>query len=896
MLGLALLLSVLGLARKAACENTAAAASVPAAVKQFIVEFGNGLLPRDLAADASVKLVKTYESPLFTGAVVELDSEGSAARFAAGKQVVNMWPNHVVALDEPLDVKSFLNDVSAVDYSVHKATGVDRLHAAGILGQGVKVAVVDTGVWHKHPALGGGFGPGFKVAGGWDFAGDATSPKVAKKPDADPLDQLGHGTHVAGIVAAVSDGFVGVAPNATLLAYKVIAGYGGTDAATIMDAWLRAYADGADVITTSIGSLVGWQDNALTVVGSRITRQGVIMTMSAGNNGADGAFYGSEAGSSDDVLAVASVQAEVSPATRYQLTVTLGGVSNTTQGGYMSDDVFSPDVRGWPVVALSMDPETAADACAPYPAGTQSLTGKVALVRRGGCTYAVKQRNLEALGCKNMLVYNDNRALTNPGSTLPTSTMAMITAPAGHAIIKALAAGAAVTVDFSRGGGLVGQPDALGGTPSTFSSWAATYDLLLKPDVAAPGGNIFSTWLDGEFQVQSGTSMATPYMAGIAALYISALGGRDKHGPNFALDFNRRVIASGKSLPWYDGTTKSDRFLAPSLQIGGGLVNASRVLYAGTTLDKAKISLNDTRNFQGVHEVTVTNAGASAVAYNFTLEPAAGFEVLDPFMRQWDTWGMKTFASLSPLDLVPDVQLPEPFSLGPGESKKVTVAFANPEAKGWNATVIPTYSGKLLVRGDNGDALSLPYLGVAASLYETKKVWRNTYPLAFGGEPWTSIDVKSNYTFNLTTGVRDYPFVFMSFDWGVRELRWDVFEADWAEDEWRYPPESGGAKGFVGAVAVWEGELDPAFEPPTDLSDPAVNGQVTPMPARFLSRFGMTQPSDKKWHWLGKMADGKQIAPGNYTMRVAVSRPLADLSRADGWEVWRRAIQVLPMK
>lgn len=845
-----------------------------------------------------MKLVKTYESPLFTGAVVEVESEGGAAKFAAGSQVLNMWPNNVVALDQPLDVKSFLDDVSAVDYSVHKATGVDRLHAAGILGQGVKVAIVDSGVWYEHKALGGGFGPGFKVAGGWDFAGDSSNYDDPKKPDADPLDTpaIGHGTHVAGIVAAVSDGFVGVAPNATLLAYKVMSAVPGTDSATVIDAWLRAFADGADVITTSIGALVGWQDNALAAVASRIVRQGVIMTMSAGNNGADGAFYGGEGGSGDDALAVASVQADVSPATRYQLTVTLDGVSNTTTGGYMSDIAFPTDVKDWPVVALSMNPNTTADACQPYPAGTQNLTGKVALVRRGGFNYSVKQRNLEALGCKNMLVYNDGRAPVNPGSTLPTSIIAMITAAAGHAIIKALAAGANVTVDFSRGG-LVGQPDALSGTPNTFSSWAATYDLLLKPDIAAPGGNIFSTWPEDKFQVQSGTSMATPYIAGIAALYISALGGRDKHGPNFALEFNRRVIAAGKSLPWYDGTTISSRFLAPALQMGSGLVNASRVLYAGTTLDRAKISLNDTRNFQGVHEVTVTNGGASAVAYNFTLEPAAGFEILDPFMSRFNTWGIKPFDQLSPLDLVPDVQLPEAFSLAPGESKKVTIAFANPQqqqaAKGWNATVIPTYSGKVLVRGDNGDALSLPYLGVASDLYETKRVFRNTYPLAFGGEPWTPIDEKSNYTFNLTTGVRDFPFIFMAFDWGVRELRWDVFEGGWAEEEWRYPPKD--AKGFVGAVAVYSGKFDPDFEPPTNLSDPAVNSQTTPMPARHLSRQGMSQPGDKKWRWLGKLADGTQIAPGNYTMRVAAARPFADLSRVDGWEVWRREIQVLPM-
>lgn len=66
----------------------------------------------------------------------------------------------------PLDPKEFLDDVTATEYSTHGATSVDKLHAAGILGQGVKVAAVDTGIWYKHPALGGGFGPGFKVAGG----------------------------------------------------------------------------------------------------------------------------------------------------------------------------------------------------------------------------------------------------------------------------------------------------------------------------------------------------------------------------------------------------------------------------------------------------------------------------------------------------------------------------------------------------------------------------------------------------------------------------------------------------------------------------------------------------------------------------------------------------------
>ncbi|MFP5247323.1 MAG: S8 family serine peptidase, partial [Thermoanaerobaculia bacterium] len=79
------------------------------------------------------------------------------------------------------------------------ATAAAAARANG--GAGVKVAVLDTGIDYTHPALGGGFGEGHKVAGGWDFVND----------DADPMDDNGHGTHVAGIIAADGSGLTGVA-------------------------------------------------------------------------------------------------------------------------------------------------------------------------------------------------------------------------------------------------------------------------------------------------------------------------------------------------------------------------------------------------------------------------------------------------------------------------------------------------------------------------------------------------------------------------------------------------------------------------------------------------------------------------------------------------------------
>jgi len=75
--------------------------------------------------------------------------------------------------------------------------GVDKLHNLGIKGKGIKIGIVDTGVDYRHPSLGGGFGPGFKIAGGWSFVSDNGTSISAPDPIA-ICSGGGHGTHVAG--------------------------------------------------------------------------------------------------------------------------------------------------------------------------------------------------------------------------------------------------------------------------------------------------------------------------------------------------------------------------------------------------------------------------------------------------------------------------------------------------------------------------------------------------------------------------------------------------------------------------------------------------------------------------------------------------------------------------
>ena len=155
--------------------------------------------------------------------------------------------------------------------------------AFGTQGEGIRVGIIDSGIDYLHPALGGGFGPGFKVAGGFDIVND----------DSDPMDDNGHGTHVAGIVAANADTVKGVAPRATLYAYKALDATGtGTDS-DIIEAIERTVdpdqndddTDRLDVVNMSLGSEEGSPTDPTSIAVNNATQLGVVFCVAAGNSG-----------------------------------------------------------------------------------------------------------------------------------------------------------------------------------------------------------------------------------------------------------------------------------------------------------------------------------------------------------------------------------------------------------------------------------------------------------------------------------------------------------------------------------------------------------------------------------------------------------------------------------
>lgn len=170
---------------------------------------------------------------------------------------------------------------ATLDQSVPLIGAPQMWNDYGATGQGIRVAILDTGIDYTHPDLGHGFGPGQKVIGGYDFVNN----------DADPMDDHGHGTHVAGIVAA-NGTLKGVAPGAQLLAYKVL----GADATGLTSGILAALERAADpdqnpltddkvhVVNMSLGG-PGDADDPLSQAVDTAVDAGIVCVVAAGNRG-----------------------------------------------------------------------------------------------------------------------------------------------------------------------------------------------------------------------------------------------------------------------------------------------------------------------------------------------------------------------------------------------------------------------------------------------------------------------------------------------------------------------------------------------------------------------------------------------------------------------------------
>ncbi|WP_420580271.1 S8 family serine peptidase [Reichenbachiella sp.] len=235
-------------------------------------------------------------------------------------------------------------------------------------GEGITVGIIDTGIDYMHPALGEGFGAGYKVEGGYDFVNN----------DADPIDDHNHGTHVAGIVAANGDGLIGVAPEATLYALKALDSYGSGYDFQIIAAieWSvdpngdNNPSDKLDVVNMSLGGSGDAYDPLSEAVNAAV-EMGVVFCVAAGNDydfwqiGSPGTAelaitvgasnnYGELAGFSSKGPANGSFAIKpdlLAPGVNINSSVTNGGTSS-----YDGTSMATPHVAGLAALLLDVHP------------------------------------------------------------------------------------------------------------------------------------------------------------------------------------------------------------------------------------------------------------------------------------------------------------------------------------------------------------------------------------------------------------------------------------------------------------------------------------------------------------------------------------------------------------
>lgn len=478
----------------------------------------------------------------------------------------------------------------------------------GLDGTGVRVAVMDTGVDYHNPDLGGCFGPGCRVTKGWDFVGDSFDASAAggaliAHPDADPDDCNGHGTHVAGIVGAEGE-VSGVAPGVTFGAYRVFGCNGSTSADIMIAAMERVAADGMHVLNMSIGSAFNTHPQYPTAVAAdALAASGVVVVASIGNSGANGVYSAGAPGVGRNVIGVASID-----------NTHVNALTFRTPAGRQVPYMEVTETQDAPTSGTSAQLAYVGRGCSttnPVDPYLNNPSGKVALIDRGTCTFNEKYQRAITAGAVGVVIANNVSGLFAGGSVVDRGAFAIGISKEDGDAIKAEMNTAAVSLAWTDD--RINAVNPTGGLASSFTSYGLESELALKPDIAAPGGLIYSTYPmeKGGHAVISGTSMASPHVAGAVALYLE-----EHPGTTFA---NVRTALQNSADP----VLLQPGVLQATHRVGAGMLDIDDSIEAATVVSPSRIALGEGTAAKTT-TITIRNNGASAVTYTLEHEPAAG--------------------------------------------------------------------------------------------------------------------------------------------------------------------------------------------------------------------------------------------------------------------------------
>lgn len=512
---------------------------------------------------------------------------------------------------------------SLKDRNSVKFIGAETLHARKILNQsgqsvalngtGMKVGIIDTGIDYTHSMLGGvgsealyksidpsvpneAF-PNTKVKGGVDLVGtefNSASLNFSQhipKPDANPLDEGGHGSHVAGSVAGLGDGvtsYNGVASGADLYAIKVFGAKGSTSDSVVI-AGLEYAADPngdgspddqLDVVNLSLGSSFGSAKILYNEAIGNLSHGGTVVVASAGNEGNVDYITGAPAVSDEAISVAASVDDTAhnwqNAAVRFVLPKTGAQLAEAVEAAITKKIVEAGAVQGHLVFAGKADQDFTPELAA-------QIKGQVALIDRGIVPFAEKIKRAAQSGAVGVVVVNNQpgNAFAMGGEGHFDIPAIMITQVLGQQIKDEMTAGE-VQIQFLTTEKIFHEERI--DTITDFSSKGPrSEDALIKPEISSPGSEIISAEMGGGAKIvkMSGTSMAGPHIAGAMALLKQA------HPLLSSRELKSLLMNQAKAI------SDEEKNLYPISRQGAGRVRIDRSVDAKLATEPAALSLGE---------------------------------------------------------------------------------------------------------------------------------------------------------------------------------------------------------------------------------------------------------------------------------------------------------------
>ena len=503
-------------------------------------------------------------------------------------------------------------------------------------GDGVKVAIVDTGIDITNPCFSDAGYPAQTQLGDSRYTNNKvivakvfSNKTPGRGYTAEALQE--HGTHVAGTVAcnfdttasvdgvAIPHGISGVAPRALLGNYNIFPGdVTNARSEDILNALEAAYADGFDVANMSLGGGAhGFQD-LLTIAVNNLDDANMVVAVAAGNSG-PGHYTVESPGSAAKALTAGA-------ATVGHIIATPITVADFTAAGVTGDFATVTSNLTAPLGVVSGSGANGlSTACNTNPPAAGSLTGTIALIARGTCSFSEKIRNAQYAGAIAVLVSNsvagDGIGMASDGTPNQPTVPAYNVSITDGATLK-LHNGESTTISATPAYLITGNDDFMAG----FSSQGPTdVDFRVKPDVVAPGVNVLSSIPAAFcatppcFAFFQGTSMATPHLAGSAAVV------RWLH-PDWSAAEVRSAIVNTADQGVLKKSTSTTLETDVNI-VGAGRENLLSAVNATVALNPVSVSFGAVPSGSGqtsTFDLTLTNLSGSTTTFDVEVGPGDG--------------------------------------------------------------------------------------------------------------------------------------------------------------------------------------------------------------------------------------------------------------------------------